>query len=196
MSLRVVRFLDEQGRECVGELLHVDEHGELPDGHQPYLARLLSGSVETGFHHITDLHNIRTVKQFLAPVQPASILCIGLNYREHASETEMKLPSVPVVFMKHISAATGHEQPIVIPKCVQEPEQIDYEAELVVIIGKHAKNVPKSEALKYVAGYCIGHDVSARDEQLNPKKSGSKWFVLIYFYTITSQPFCQLQMNS
>jgi 2-keto-4-pentenoate hydratase/2-oxohepta-3-ene-1,7-dioic acid hydratase in catechol pathway len=98
-----------------------------------------------------------------APVpDPSKIVCIGLNYRDHAIEGGKAIPTEPVVFAKFPNTLIGHGSPIVLPGISQK---VDYEAELVAVIGRKAKNVPVEEALEYVAGYTIGHDVSARDWQ-------------------------------
>ena len=94
--------------------------------------------------------------------QPEKILCIGLNYASHTDECQMELPKYPVVFSKFNNALAAHGEEIELPK---NAEQFDYEAELVVVIGKTAKNVTKEEALDYVFGYTLGNDLSARDLQ-------------------------------
>ncbi|MEO2047622.1 MAG: fumarylacetoacetate hydrolase family protein [Pirellulales bacterium] len=108
-----------------------------------------------------------------APIpDPQKIICIGLNYRNHAVESGMAIPEEPIVFCKYPSAVTGPEQPIQLPSLSSEN---DYEAELVAVIGRRAKNVPESQAMDYVAGYTVGNDVSARDWQL--KKPGGQWML-------------------
>lgn len=94
--------------------------------------------------------------------QPQKILCIGLNYRDHAEETGAKLPDEPVVFGKFGNTLVPHEAAVPLPKVSQ---QVDYEAELVVVIGKTCKHASVDNALQCVGGYTIGHDVSARDWQ-------------------------------
>jgi 2-keto-4-pentenoate hydratase/2-oxohepta-3-ene-1,7-dioic acid hydratase in catechol pathway len=89
-------------------------------------------------------------------------LGIGLNYRDHAEETGMPIPEVPIVFAKASSCVSGPNDPVLAPK---EFKRMDYEVELAVVIGTRAKCVPKGEALDYVAGYCIGNDVSERSLQ-------------------------------
>ncbi|MBM4090887.1 MAG: fumarylacetoacetate hydrolase family protein [Planctomycetes bacterium] len=101
--------------------------------------------------------------QLLAPVDPVNVLCIGQNYKAHVEEGGAKLPKAPILFMKSTTAVIGPEQPVVIPKIA--PAEVDYEAELALVIGKSARHVPESEALKYVLGYTCAHDVSARDCQ-------------------------------
>ncbi len=105
-----------------------------------------------------------TSVQLLAPVpKPGKILCVGLNYRDHAIESKMELPKVPTIFVKFSSAVIGPDAPIVLPKASTQP---DYEAEFAFVIGKHAKNVHRDEWRDYVFGYTIVNDVSARDVQL------------------------------
>jgi 2-keto-4-pentenoate hydratase/2-oxohepta-3-ene-1,7-dioic acid hydratase in catechol pathway len=109
----------------------------------------------------------------LAPVlDPEKVLCIGLNYADHAAETGQPLPSEPVVFNKFPTAIIGPEQPIVIPRVSRK---VDYEAELVVVIGRGGRHIPRQRAWDHVAGYTCGHDVSARDWQL--EKSGGQWLL-------------------
>jgi 2-keto-4-pentenoate hydratase/2-oxohepta-3-ene-1,7-dioic acid hydratase in catechol pathway len=93
---------------------------------------------------------------------PDKILCIGLNYREHAREAGLEVPPVPVVFAKFRNSLIGLGVPIEIPTISR---QIDYEGELAVVIGKRCKNVPVADALAVVAGYSVFNDVSARDLQ-------------------------------
>jgi 2-keto-4-pentenoate hydratase/2-oxohepta-3-ene-1,7-dioic acid hydratase in catechol pathway len=103
--------------------------------------------------------------KLLAPVEPVNVLCIGQNYKAHVEEGGDKLPKAPILFMKTTTAVIGPDEPVVIPKVA--PAEVDYEAELALVIGKTARNVPESEALKYVLGYTCAHDVSARDCQRN-----------------------------
>jgi 2-keto-4-pentenoate hydratase/2-oxohepta-3-ene-1,7-dioic acid hydratase in catechol pathway len=100
----------------------------------------------------------------LAPLDPRVMLCIGLNYRDHAQEQGSKLPERPMLFIKAPNALQNPGDPIVIPTRLASSE-VDYEAELVVVIGREAKNVGRQDALDYVLGYTAGNDVSARDWQ-------------------------------
>lgn len=93
---------------------------------------------------------------------PDKIICLGLNYRRHAEEAGLPLPEVPSLFAKYRNSLTGPTSPIVLPGM---SEQIDYEAELAVVIGKHCRNITSAQALEYVAGYMAFNDVSARDLQ-------------------------------
>ena len=93
---------------------------------------------------------------------PDKIICLGLNYADHAAESNMAIPKAPVLFAKYRNSLVGPRDDIVLPG---NSEQIDYEAELAVVIGKTCKKVSEAEALSYVAGYTILNDVSARDLQ-------------------------------
>lgn len=109
--------------------------------------------------------------RLLAPVlDPRKIVCIGLNYRDHAAESGVPAPPEPVLFSKYPTALIGHGENIVLPRV---SEQVDFEAELVFAIGKAGRHVPRERALEHVGGYTVGHDVSARDWQLN--KPSKQW---------------------
>jgi 2-keto-4-pentenoate hydratase/2-oxohepta-3-ene-1,7-dioic acid hydratase in catechol pathway len=103
--------------------------------------------------------------KLLAPVEPVNVLCIGHNYKAHVEERRASLPQAPILFMKNTAAVIGPNDPVVIPAIA--PAEVDYEAELALVIGKTARHVPESEALKYVLGYTCANDVSARDCQRN-----------------------------
>src|SRR5262249_28520268 len=113
-----------------------------------------------------------TVAKLLAPVDPRVLLCIGLNYRKHAEEGKAPIPQFPVLFMKNVAAAQNPMDPIILPRVLRSDE-VDYEAELAVVIGKTCKNVAKQDAPKYVLGYTCANDVSARDWQ--GKWGGTQW---------------------
>ncbi len=100
--------------------------------------------------------------EFLPPVKPGKMLAIGRNYLDHAAEGGSAPPPAPLIFMKLPNSLTAHESPIVLPTIT---EQVDYEAELAVVIGKRAKRVNESDALAHVFGYTLVNDVSARDLQ-------------------------------
>jgi 2,4-diketo-3-deoxy-L-fuconate hydrolase len=97
------------------------------------------------------------------------IICIGLNYSDHAKESNMPIPTEPVVFMKAISALSGPNDDVILPKGSTKG---DWEVELAVVIGKETKNVSEEQAMEYVAGYTICNDVSEREWQL---EHGSQW---------------------
>jgi 2-keto-4-pentenoate hydratase/2-oxohepta-3-ene-1,7-dioic acid hydratase in catechol pathway len=107
--------------------------------------------------------------QLLAPVpRPGKLLCIGLNYRDHAVESGMPIPERPVLFSKFATSIVGPDARVVIPSGCTQP---DYEAELAVVIGRVATRVSREKALDHVLGYCAFNDVSARDFQF----SDSQW---------------------
>jgi 2-keto-4-pentenoate hydratase/2-oxohepta-3-ene-1,7-dioic acid hydratase in catechol pathway len=111
--------------------------------------------------------------RFLSPVpDPHKIVCVGLNYRDHAAESGAPIPRDPVLFSKYATALIGHDAAIVLPPASSE---VDFEAELVVVIGKGGRHLTAEQAKGHVAGYTVGHDVSARDWQL--KKDGKQWMV-------------------
>ncbi|MCS7079494.1 MAG: fumarylacetoacetate hydrolase family protein [Chloracidobacterium sp.] len=106
--------------------------------------------------------------EFLPPVpRPGKIIAVGLNYRDHAAEQGKAPPTEPVVFAKYASAVTGHGRPIVLPPNSRE---VDYEAELALVIGKTARRIVREDAYAYVGGYTVLNDVSARDMQRQDKQ--------------------------
>lgn len=156
--MRIVRFVDAQGSARLGR--------ELSSGQvQP-----LSGDL---FGRLQDSGAPVQAGRLLAPLDPANIFCIGLNYREHAHESGAAIPEKPIVFMKPTTALAHPGQPIVIPACCSADGEVDYECELAVVIGKPAKNVPQERALEYVLGYTCANDVSARKWQAHG--GGGQW---------------------
>ncbi len=123
-----------------------------------------------GSFSVTD--EVVTPGKLLSPVQPVAIFCIGLNYRQHAEESNAPIPQQPVLFMKSPGAVQNPGDDIVLPRHLQSDE-VDYECELAVVIGRACKNVSKASALDYVLGYTCANDVSARDWQI--KRGGSQW---------------------
>ena len=112
------------------------------------------------------------VAKLLAPLAPSQILGIGLNYRRHAEETKARIPEFPVLFIKGLNSLQNPGDPIFIPTRLRS-EEVDYECELAVVIGRPCKNVSRKRALDYVFGYTCANDVSARDWQ--KRKGGSQW---------------------
>ncbi len=112
--------------------------------------------------------------KLLAPVpDPGKVLCVGLNYRDHAIEGGKAIPTEPVIFGKFSNTLIGPGDPIRIPKVAQK---VDYEAELVIVIGKRGKHIPNDpSAFDYVGGYTCGHDVSARDWQFRGEEK--QWII-------------------
>jgi 2-keto-4-pentenoate hydratase/2-oxohepta-3-ene-1,7-dioic acid hydratase in catechol pathway len=111
--------------------------------------------------------------KLLPPIpDPPKIICLGLNYKDHAAESGAPIPKEPILFSKYNTSLIAHGDAIVLPPVSQE---VDYEAELVVVVGKGGKDLSADKALEHVAGYTCGHDVSARDWQL--KKDQKQWMV-------------------
>jgi 2-keto-4-pentenoate hydratase/2-oxohepta-3-ene-1,7-dioic acid hydratase in catechol pathway len=123
-----------------------------------------------GDHRVSD--QVVTIDKLLAPIVPTDILCIGLNYRAHAAESGSTIPQVPMLFIKASGTLNNPGDPIMIPR---RSTQIDYEAELAVVIGKDAKNVSRDRALDYVLGYTCANDVSARDWQRDKALGGGQF---------------------
>jgi 2-keto-4-pentenoate hydratase/2-oxohepta-3-ene-1,7-dioic acid hydratase in catechol pathway len=158
----------EQGAACY-DLSGFDPQLEMPTSHciekwdsiRPYVESLLPGLTPVAY------------RKLLCPISdPQKVLCIGLNYRKHAIETGMAIPGEPIVFSKMPSAVIGPDIPIVIPSIAN---RVDYEAELVIIIGRTTRHASPEDAAQAIFGYTIGNDVSARDWQL--EKPGKQWFL-------------------
>ncbi len=106
--------------------------------------------------------------RLLAPCKPSKIVCVGRNYLEHARELGNEVPKVPLIFLKPPSSIIGPEDTILLPP---QSSQVEHEAELVAVIGKRCKGVAPDKAKKYILGYTVGNDVTARDLQ----KSDDQW---------------------
>jgi 2-keto-4-pentenoate hydratase/2-oxohepta-3-ene-1,7-dioic acid hydratase in catechol pathway len=111
------------------------------------------------------------VEIVLPPVDPPAIFAVGLNYADHAAEVKMELPRNPIVFSKTINTLTGHNTAIILPRVAKD--EIDYEAELAVVIGRECKDVSVEKAMDYVLGFTIAQDITARKWQ--GKKGGNQW---------------------
>jgi len=121
--------------------------------------------------------------RLLVPIpRPGKILCLGLNYRDHAAESGAQPPSEPVIFSKAPTSVIGPGQPILLPAA---SSKVDYEVELAFVIGKPGKNIRAETAMEHVAGYTVINDVSARDYQR--EKPGGQWHLAKSFDT-----FCPL----
>ena len=154
----VLRFLDMDDQVHTGFAFDGDT------------ARIIKGDIFGVF----DTTNKKVaVQKILAPVNPTAVFCIGLNYRQHAKETGMPMPEHPVVFMKNPASVIGPRGTIVIPRSCIDPPQVDYEAELAVVIGRPCKNVSPDEAMEYIFGYTCANDISARRWQKHA--GGGQW---------------------
>jgi 2-keto-4-pentenoate hydratase/2-oxohepta-3-ene-1,7-dioic acid hydratase in catechol pathway len=156
LDMKIVRYLDGAGRAHYG----TEEGGRVVK---------IDGDI-FGDHTVTS--KAAEVSRLLAPVEPKQFLCIGLNYRRHAEETNAKIPEYPILFMKGVNAVQDPGGPIVIPGHLPSAE-VDYECELAVVIGRPCKNVSRDRALDYVLGYTCANDVSARDWQ--KRYGGGQW---------------------
>jgi 2-keto-4-pentenoate hydratase/2-oxohepta-3-ene-1,7-dioic acid hydratase in catechol pathway len=155
--MKLIRYRDSHGRAHYGR-----DHG---NGRTTRIDGDLFGA-----HR--DTGEPADVRKLLAPVAPADILCIGLNYRRHAEEGRQPIPEHPVLFMKASSAVQNPGDPILLPRRLRS-DAVDYECELAVVIGRECRNVAKSDALQHVLGYTCANDVSARDWQM--KWGGGQW---------------------
>jgi len=111
---------------------------------------------------------------FKAPIfDPEKVICIGMNYVDHCTEQNVPVPKEPIIFSKFASSITSPGDPILLYP--GQTNELDFEVELVIVIGKTAKAISKERAMEYVIGYTVAHDVSARDWQL--KKNGGQWLM-------------------
>lgn len=132
--------------------------------------RLQAAASELTRGEVIELSEVKLV----APIaRPPKIICVGLNYTSHMIETNSEKPSEPVIFSKYAASIVGPDEAVVLPAVA--PRRVDYEAELAVVIGKHARNVSESDAMDVVAGYTVANDVTARDWQL--KKPNGQWLL-------------------
>jgi 2-keto-4-pentenoate hydratase/2-oxohepta-3-ene-1,7-dioic acid hydratase in catechol pathway len=154
--MRIVRYLDNAGRARYGS----EQGGRV---------RAIDGDI---FGEFAVSQQTAEVARLLAPIEPKQFLCIGLNYRRHAEETNAKIPDYPILFCKGVNAVQHPGAPIVIPVHLPSTE-VDYECELAVVIGRACKNVSRERALDYVLGYTCANDVSARDWQI--RNGGGQW---------------------
>jgi 2-keto-4-pentenoate hydratase/2-oxohepta-3-ene-1,7-dioic acid hydratase in catechol pathway len=158
--MKIFRFESTAGDVLLGTADHAAPGSVL---------RVLDGDL---FSDLVETEEKATVARLLAPLVPAAIFCIGLNYRQHAAETGAALPDFPVLFMKNPSAVQHPDSPVLLPRWLRS-DKVDYECELAVIIGKPARNVSRARALDYVLGYTCANDVSARDWQ--KEGGGGQW---------------------
>jgi 2-keto-4-pentenoate hydratase/2-oxohepta-3-ene-1,7-dioic acid hydratase in catechol pathway len=155
--MRVVRYVDQAGA--------VRFASQQSDGSLLRIVGEIFGSFEV-------TAEAASVTKVLAPVAPTNLFCIGLNYRHHAEEGGQPIPDHPIVFLKATTALQNPGDPIALPRHLRS-DQVDYEGELAVVIGKTCRNVEAARALDYVLGYTAANDVSARDWQ--NKWGGGQW---------------------
>ena len=156
--MKIIRFFSDASSEPLVGILHSDGSAE------PIEGDVLGAWQPAG-------RRVRIAK-LLAPIQPPVILAIGLNFRAHALETRQPIPEFPVLFMKSPWVVQNPGDPILIPTRLPSTK-VDYEAELVVVLGKTCKNATRENAMDHVLGYTCGNDVTARDWQKS--FGGNQW---------------------
>ncbi|MEM3442905.1 MAG: fumarylacetoacetate hydrolase family protein, partial [Candidatus Bathyarchaeia archaeon] len=182
--MKLVRYRDSEGEKygaltgnriiCLPKLAKLTDE-KLPEQLEEFVTlgangveraeKLIEKADEDAIKHASSLTSETTL---LAPITfPPKIICLGLNYKDHAGEQNAPIPDEPIIFLKPHTTIIGPNEKIVKPSFVN---QLDYEAELAVIIGRKAKNVMVSEAKSYIFGYTIMNDVSARDIQFKDKQ--------------------------
>lgn len=145
--MKIVRFKNEEGTF----------YGALKGS----LINIIEGDIFKSFHTTGRTVPVEKVK-ILPPCSPSKAVCVGLNYRDHAEEMKVAIPSSPVLFIKPDTSVIGHMDEIVYPEL---SKRVDYECELVVVIKRETKNVSVEEAKDCILGYTCGNDVTARDLQ-------------------------------
>ena len=158
--MRIVRFINK-GKIKYGRLVDRVIHG-FQGGLFTHLRGSDSPFIPDG--STCQLDDVR----LLAPCLPTKIVCIGLNYRDHAEETELNIPAKPLIFLKPSTAVIGPDDRIILPRTSR---RVDYEGELGVVIGRKAKDVPEEKAGAYILGYTCFNDVSERYDQ----KEDGQW---------------------
>lgn len=135
------------------------------------MGTLAEAAAEIAKGDVVDMASV----DYLPPLaHPPKIVCLGLNYRDHAEESGLGIPDFPVLFGRFASSLIGHNAPIILPKVSSD---LDYEAEMVAVIGTGGKNIPESDALNHVMGYSIFNDASIRDYQMRtPQWTAGKNF--------------------
>ncbi len=147
--MRVVRYETEDSKKPRYGWLLNDKVGEIGGN---VFGRYRRKEAETPFADV----------RLLAPSEPSKIVCVGRNYIEHAKEMGNEVPKVPLIFLKPPSSIIANGEAIILPP---QSAQVEHEGELVVVIGKRGRNITAEEAKKYILGYTIGNDVTARDLQ-------------------------------
>lgn len=168
--MRLIAFINEQGQPALGARIDAEHLVDLTAAGAPDTLDEVLRQGEAGLLELRRVVERATRRvplaglRWLPPVlQPAKAFAIGLNYVDHAAESSFDLPKHPVVFQRYRSSWVGHEAPLVRPHV---STQFDYEAELVAVIGKAGRYIPRDQALGHVAGYSIFNDGSIRDYQL------------------------------
>jgi 2,4-didehydro-3-deoxy-L-rhamnonate hydrolase len=168
--MKLIRF-GEEGKEKPGVIINDTCH-DVSACFQDYDEQFFENGGLAGLEKVIVAHKLPVVqvKRFGCPVKrPSKVVCIGLNYRDHANETHAAIPAEPVIFMKSTTAVIGPNDDIIIPR---DSKKTDWEVEIAVVVGKKASYVEESDALNYVAGYVLHNDVSEREFQI---ERGGTW---------------------
>lgn len=155
--MKIIRFRDPAGHVTLGEPIDATT------------ATRLRGDLLGKLEPTTE---VVPIAKLLPPVEPPNVFAIGLNYRLHAAEGGFPIPEEPLIFLKTTTSVIACGEPIVLPKSA--PDEVDYEGELAIVIGKTARHVSEADAHKYVLGYTVADDVSARDCQIRRDKQWSR----------------------
>lgn len=186
--MRLVRFQQKPGENRIGVMLDNTYLAELPGSKgsreplieflsDPKAEEKASAAAQSGLKLLKSAKQVRNGLVLrldsvivLPPVgQPSKIICMGGNFSDHLSEGGASLPPFPISFLKAPTSLIGHRSPIIYPRKVK---LLDYEVELATVIGKRCRDVPKDDALDYVAGFSVFNDISARDIQFVEMKRG------------------------
>jgi len=175
VSMRLVTF-ELNGQRCVGALAPGDKVAQITEvacmrsllEKGPSMRALVNQHLAAVNTHIP-LSSVR----ILAPIyNPEKIICTGMNYVDHCTEQNIPVPTEPLLFGKFASSIIASGDPL---PCPPETNELDWEVELCIVIGKAGRRIKKENAMEYVAGYTVAHDVSARDWQL--KRNGGQWLL-------------------
>ena len=185
--MRLVRFQQKMGENRIGVMVganHLVEITGAKTSSEPILDFLKDPKAESKAHLVADSAKKRFDEDqqdkkgywsldsvtVLPPIaRPTKIICMGGNFSDHLAEGSSSLPSFPISFLKAPTSLVGHRAPVIYPKRVK---LLDYEVELATVIGKECKDVPRKDALDYVAGFSVFNDISARDIQFAEMKRG------------------------
>jgi 2,4-diketo-3-deoxy-L-fuconate hydrolase len=168
--MKLIRF-GEAGKEKPGIIIN-DTCYDVSTWFQDYDEQFFENDGLARLEQVSSSYDLPAieVKRFGCPVKrPSKIVCIGLNYMDHAKETGAAIPKEPVLFMKSTTAIIGPDDDIIIPR---DSQKTDWEVELAVVIGRKASYVDEADAMNFVAGYCLHNDISEREFQL---ERGGTW---------------------
>ena len=149
--MKYLRFIHPDTRSPIYGILEADK------------IKICRGEALWRLSETGDIIPLNSIDKYLPPVDPPDVIALGMNYRAHAAETKQPIPKEPLMLLKATSSVVGHRDAIVLPKLA--PSEVDYEGELVIVIGGKTRNITENEALDYVFGWTCGNDVTARDCQ-------------------------------